>query len=566
MDGVRQFQFKHLTYALTIIVIAGLVLYPIGWLVRGSLIEGIDQPTFTLQWYVQAFTTSTLLNAIINTFIFAVGSTLVAMVFGVSIAWITSRTNVPLARPLELVSIVPFINIPYVGAVAWTLLAAPSIGFINKALRFLLVMDATKGPLNIYSTPGMIWVMGLYSAAYVFLFTSSALRRMDPAYEEVARISGKNIFQTTLTITLPLTAPAILSGALLSFVVAFGNFGIPSVLGVPKGISLLATEMYKLTNSFPPRMEQASALGMILLLVSIVGIWLHGRILRGKDYAIITGRNYKPARLDLGRWRWLAFAICLFYVLVAVVLPMLSLIYGSLINFWTTSFDPKIFTLDNFRYVLFDYKKTWTSIGNSFLLAFVAATTITILTVIAAYIVERTKSRLRGALNYLTILPLGIPGAALAVGMLMAYLRPPLILYGTIWILAIGYITHFTPFGMRSATSAIGQVHRELEESSTIAGASWLRTFRKITLPLILPSVVAGWTLLFIISVRELSTSVFLFSPGKEVIAVSIFELYDVGRNPRVAAFSVILVVFSLLVVGFVQKFISGDVAQGVAA
>jgi len=543
-------------------IVAVLVLYPLGWLVRMSVSVAPENPSLTLQWYTEVYTSSTVLKCLVNSFLFAGGSSLMALIFGVSLAWIVVRTNTPLADKLEMIAILPFITMPYVGAIAWSLLASPRVGFLNKLLRALVGLSVERGPLDIFSLPGMIWVMGLFSTSYVFVFVASALRNMDPVLEEAAKVSGSGNFQVMRTITLPMILPAILSSTLLAFVVGMGNFGIPSLLGVPAQTLVISTLIYQKLAFWPTNFSLAAALGSMLFVISMLGMYLHGRILGSREFVTVTGKGFRPSRVDLGKFRYAALGFCIVYLTVSVGLPFFSLLFGSFTKYWTSDVRMDVLTLENYRWILFDYGLTWTGLRNSFLLATSAATGCMLLAVLVSWIRLRTDWRARRLLDYLSMVSVGIPGVVLAEGVMFAWIRRPVVLYGTIWILLVAYVTHFIPFGVRSASSGLRQIDSELEECSRICGASWFTTFRRVTLPLVRPALFGGWVLLFIMYMRELTMSIFLYSPGNHTAAVAIWELWDAGRFPKVSALSAILVFISVVGVLVARRLLGRDLMR----
>lgn len=562
-ERLRSLGLESVLFPMVVVIVLVLVLYPLLMLLWRSLATSEADPTLSAKWYIRAYTDPSVRMALLNTLGVVGGSVAIAFFFGVSLAWLIARTNTPGARALELLPILPFVTAPFIGAVGWVFLLAPKVGFINVFLRTLVGSAAAEGPTNIYTAWGMIWVMGLYLTPYVYLFTSGAFKSLDPALEEVSRVSGAGTLGTFLKVTLPLVTPALLSGTLLAFVMGAGMFAIPAALGITARTYVLTTLIWRNLNTWPAKFELAAAMGTILLLMSLIGLYLHRRAIGGKEYTTITGKGFRPARTDLGRWRYGALAFCLAYLVLAVGLPYLALAYASLTRYWTIQITPGIFTLDNYRFVLLEYKITWPAIRNSLLLSASGATICVLLAAVVSFIVVRTRARGRGILDYVSMMPVGVPATVLAVGLLAAWIRPPLVLYGTAWILLVAYITHFLPFGVRSAASSLHQLSRELEESSRICGASWLRTFAQITLPLIRPGVMAGWILLFIIFMREMNASVLLYTPATVVISVALFDMWMDGLYNRIAAFSFLIVLVSVAAVALAQKVMGVRFAEG---
>jgi iron(III) transport system permease protein len=419
---------------------------------------------------------------------------------------------------------------------------------INVFLARLLGLDP---PFNIYSTGGIIWVMGLFFTPYMYLFSIGSLRKMDPSLEESARISGCGVLGTTMRITLPLATPGILFGFSLTFITSFGFFGVPAVLGMPAKIEVLATLIYETLEVDMPDYNMAATYGMIMLGMTLIAVVVQRKVILPRQFTTVTGKGYRPASIDLGRWRYVAFAYNLFYLMMAVVLPLLALVLVSISRNWYGYFDPGMFTLDNFRWVLFEFPLTRRAIANSFFLATVGATLLVVLTFVVAHIIHRSEAAGRGALDLLVTFPIGVPGIIIAMGVLVAYIRTPL--YGTIWILMLGYATRFLPVGLKNVSAVLLSIGPELEESARVSGASWLRTAWSVSVPLMKSGLVAGWLLLLLIFMRELNTSILLFSPGNEVISVALYTMVENNSPVQLAAFAVIQTILLLIVVSFAR-------------
>lgn len=546
----------------TTVVVLALVFYPLAMLLLRSLATSSRDATLTLKWYVLAYTDPALFGTIVNTFVAVAGSMLVAFVFGVAMAFLIARTDVPLAGKLEIVPVLPFLTPPFITAVGWVLLAAPRTGFLNGALRGLLGLEVPEGPLDIFTMAGIIWVMGLYLTPYVYLLTVGGFKGFDPGFEEASRTAGASAWTTLRRVTLPLITPALLSGLLLAFVMGLGQFSIPAALGTPGNIYVLSTIIWRNTASWPARPELAAALGNSLLVLALVGLYVQRRIQGERTFATITGKGFRPAKTELGRWRYPAAAFCFLYLAATVGLPYVALVYTSFARFWTANVTPDLFTLENFRYVLVQYPVTWTSIRNSLILSIGGATLCIALAAAISWIVHRTQVRGRQVLDYASMIPIGIPATVLALGLLAAWIQPPLVLYGTIWLLLVAYITIYLPFGVRATSASLQQVAGELEEASRVSGASWLRTMWRVTVPLIRPGLMAGWFLLFAMFMRELSASVLLYVPSTIVISVTLFDLWLDSNYPRLAAFAVLVVVLSVATLLVVRRLTRGRYAE----
>jgi iron(III) transport system permease protein len=529
-----------------------LIVYPASIL----LLESFRGPSgdWSLAWYIQAYTSPRNFEALVNTLIIASGTAMLATVTGTGLAWVVVRTNVPGRRLIELASIVPFVLTSFMGALAWILLASPGVGLVNQLWAFLGFEGAL---LNIYSHAGIIFVGALHDMPLVFLMVAGALRSMDPTLEEASLSAGASLWHTTARVTLPLVLPAILASSLLVFVLAAEQFGVPAVLGSPAKIRVLTTAIIETEVVYPPRRGLGASLCVTLLVIAMVGLWLQRRALGARSYTTVGGKGSRPGRVDLGGLRWVVFGACMAYLLLAVVLPFITIFVSSIRTVWTSDFRWEQFTLDNYHWVLFEYPITQRAITNSLFLAVTGATVGMLFCATISFLSLRTKLPGRKLLDYLSMLPLGFPGVVLAFGLLQAWIYPPLVLYGTIWILLVAYITRDLPLGVRATSATLVQIHPELEESSLSCGANWFQTFKNVTLPLLKPGILAGWILLFVSFTRELSASILLYSPRLEVLSVAIYDMYYDGNFRALSALAFLQIVLALVML-LVAKWVTG--------
>lgn len=558
---LRTFSFLDpLLYAqfLVILLLCVMIVYPAAILINLSFRDGAGD--WSLVWYLQAYTNPRNYEAILNTVIIASGAAIAAAIAGTLLAWAVVRTDMPGRRIVEMAAVVPFISTPFIGALAWILLGSPEVGLVNQFWRFI---GGSGALIDIYSISGIIFVIALYEMPFVFLMVGGALRSMDPTLEEASLASGAGLWQTTTRVTLPLVLPAILASTLLVFVLAAEQFGVPAVLGTPARIRVLTTSIVNSQNFYPPRYGLGAALSVTLLIIALTGLWLQRRILGKRSYTTIGGKGSHPRRIKLGAFRWVLLAVCTSYLFLAVVLPFTTIFLSSIRTLWTSDFRWEQFTLEHYRWVLFDYPITRHAITNSLFLGVVGATATMLLCAFISFLSLRTKLPGRHLLDYLSILPLGFPGVVLAFGMLQAWINPPLVLYGTIWILFVAYATRYLPIGVRSTSATLVQIHPELEESSLSCGANWFQTFKNVTLPLLKPGIIAGWVLLFVAFTRELSASILLYSPGREVLSVAIYDLYQNGEFREISALAFLQIAVSMVMLA-IAKWLSGiDRAPG---
>jgi iron(III) transport system permease protein len=533
------------------IVVAAAVLLPLFTLVISSFLV-LDPSGFDASWgldnYRTLFTDRVIPKAFVNTLIISSGSTVVATFFGVSLAWINARTNCPFRDQLEPYNLIPFFLSPFVGAIAWHNLASPKIGLINTWARDYLGISGYL--LNVDNIWGVVWVTGIFFAPLVYLFVVGSLRRMDPSLEDSARTTGAGLLRTTMTVTLPLVAPGILSGAIIVFVTSAGEFGVPFKLSAPYGWQTLTTQIFSKAVGDDANTYLGAAMSMSLGAITAFLIYIQQRYIAPRSFTTVTGKGFRPNVVDLGSWKWLAFAYNVTFVLVAVVLPILCLLVVSLHPVWQGKIIPADLTFINYEKTLFFWrsdsiKAATNGIYNSFILAFVGATIAMILSLVVSHMVHRTKGFGARFLDFLCVVPIGFPGIVLAMGVLITYIKTPI--YATLWIILLGYITRFFPYGQRNVSSVMLAISEELDQSSRMAGASWFTTLRRITIPLLKPGIFAGWVLLFIIFLRELSISIILYTSGTETLSVGVYYLVNFENESLTAALSVAQTVVLLL-------------------
>jgi iron(III) transport system permease protein len=532
---------------LTLVVgglIAFLSLQPTVMLFYGSVSDApLGRPgKLTLENYRIAYSDPETFEVILNSFVFAAGSALLSIVFAAAIAWVVVRTNAPGRRFLELIAVVPNIMPPLLIAVAWTFLLNPSTGVINVVV--MTVLGLSEAPFNVYSMPGMIFVEGLILTPLAFLIIAAALRSMDPSLEESARMSGSPHFKIVRRVTLPLVRPAILAAAILNFVRAIESFDTPAILALPARIDVFTSKIYKeALDAFPPNHNLAASYGMSLLVITLSLVYVYRvMIRRAERFATVTGKGFRPAVIELGRLRYLPVAVAAGILVLLVVFPFLILLLTSVLPYFPMPLDEamRLLTTKHYTTIVSD-DRVWSAMGNSLFLAVVGPTLCMLLASLTAYITVKTTIVGRGIVEALSFLPFAFPGTALGIGLLWAYVHFPIPVTATIWILLIGYITRFLPYGLRSMTATIVQIHRELEEASQISGGGFVVTFRKILLPLMKPGFLGGWILLATIFIREFSLSVFLYTPASEPIGPLLYHLWLDGLHGRMAALGVVL-------------------------
>jgi iron(III) transport system permease protein len=547
-----------LTVAGLAVVLAFLALYPTAMLFYGSFTTApLGEPgEATLANYVTAYTDPDTYRLLLDSFVFAAGSSLLSIILAATLAWITARTNAPLRRIFELTAIVPNIFPPLLIAIAWTLLASPTVGLLNAALAGLFGLS--RGPLNIYSMPGLVFVEALILTPLGYLIISAAMRGMDPSLEESARMAGSGQLRIMRRITFPLMRPALLAAGTLNFVRALESFDTPAIIALPARIEVFTTKIYReALAAYPPDYNLAATYGVSLLAIALAFVALYRRFTsRVETFATVTGKGYRPNLIDLGRWRIAVSAVALAILTLMVILPVSMLALTSLLPYYhvPTLESVQLATLKHYAYI-FENERVFRALGNSVLLAVVGATLAMALAALTGYITVKTKVRGRGLLDGLTFLPWAFPSTALAIGLLWGYVRLPVPIYATLGILLIAYVTRFLPYGLRAVSSTIVQVHKELEEASRACGGGFWTTLRRILLPLMRPGLIAGWILLATIFMREFSLSLFLYTPSSEPVGPLLYFLWLDGLTGPLGALGMLVSLVSAVLVAVASRY-----------
>jgi iron(III) transport system permease protein len=548
--------WANLWVVLLLAILGFLVIYPILMLLLGALtdtnpvVEGISLRHLSIANFLVVLANPNVGEALVNTLIACGGGTAIAVVIGLFFSWIVVRTNTPFKGFIAAASILPLFAPPLVAGVAWAILGSPKTGLINTMFKWI----GLDWRVDFYSLWGLVFVFGIYYAPYVYMFTSSALRNMDPSLEEAAEISGASAFATLFSVTFPLIMPAIISGMLLSFIVMLGIYGIPAVLGSSTNLALLTTYIFKLTNWSPPLYNTAAAVAIILMVVTGALVFLQNRVLSGRSYTTVAGKAFRPRSLDLGRWRWFTFGLGIVYLLIVVVLPILALIVAAFRKFMfirdvSSLFDMRQYSMVHFNSI-FDNPLTLRSIYNAVEVGIVTAVVGGALAFAIGYTIHRTRVTGRRWIDLISTVPVAIPGLVVGVAYLWAWIGIPGGLYGTMWILALAFIARFMPDTVKALSTSFLQIHRELEEAAWVCGKGMFGTIRTIVLPLARPGVIASMTLLFVLAIRELGSSLFLYTSNTMVMSVLLLDYYEGGNLGKTAAFSLVQTVLLGVLIG----------------
>jgi iron(III) transport system permease protein len=547
---------KWFLIGIPIALVVWLSLVPLVFLLWQSFLtpQTASRPAvFTLDNFRTAYFSAETFRLFFNSVQFATGTAFFSLSLGTALAWMNERTNTPFKRLFFALSIIPLVIPGILFTVSWIMLASPKIGIFNVWLQWLFDTDYVF--INIYTMGGMIWVEGLHYSPMAFLLMTAAFRSMDPSLEESALMSGASILQIAWKITLKLAWPAAAGSLLILFVRAAESFEVPALLGLPVGIQVYTSAIYQAIHQYPSQIGLAAAYAITLLLITCFGIYMQSRLAyHSSRFSTVTGKGFRPRTVDLGRWRYVTASLFILYFVVIVLLPFLVLVWSSLQRFYSPPSWAALsrITLDSYRAVL-DYPQFWATVRNSLILSFTTTTVVVLMGAIISWVIVRTKIPGRWLLDNIASMPLVFPGLVLGLSIMICYLYIDIGVYGTLWIMLIAYVTRFLPYGMRYVSTSMLQIHKELEESAAMSGASWSMTFRRVVLPLLKPGLLAGWIYVLIVSIRELSSSILLYSPGTEVVSIMIWELWQNGQYVELSALGVMLIILLFCLVMIAQ-------------
>src|SRR4051812_36476627 len=523
-----------------------LIILPLSWLVYYSLVD--RSGAFTLENFHRLFTEPDFLDPLLTTFIVATSSSFACCAVAAPMGWLVARTDLPYSRTIRALVTASFVTPPFLGAIAWELLAAPNSGLLNKLYRTLTGAEQDEYLFNIYSLGGLIFVISCYTFPYVFVLIANALDRIPGDLEDASSNLGADAWRTARKITIPLAMPALLAGALVAFLQAMTLFGSPAILAMPAGFHTMTTKIWSLFQ-YPPKPELAAAASLPLLVLTVMLLRAEHMILGRRGYQVVGGKQSNPRLVRLGPWKWVALALAFIVLANPVFLP-----YGALLNAAFSRVASQFvtwsnLTLHNINFVFFELSATKLAFRNTFILGFLSATIGTLLAVVISYITARKAIAGWRALAFLATAPVAVPGIVLGVGLFLSYTRPPFVLYGTLWILLIAFVTIALPAAYQQLQSAFRTVSVDLEEASRILGATRLQSLGHITAPLLRTSVIATWCFIFVGVIRELSAAIILFTSETKVISVLIFDLNESGDLGAIAVLGIIMLVITFAVV-----------------
>ena len=534
-------------------LLAVLVLMPVFWIAVTSLSDGAKR--FTLDHYHHLVADPAFLKPLWTTLWTSAAVGVTCIVWAAPMAWLVARSDLPGKRLLRTLILASFVTPPFLGAFAWVLLGGPNAGLLNQAYYWALGVKPFEAQplLNIFSAGGMVFVMALYTFPYVFTFVANSLEVIPSELEEASSILGAPAWRTATHVTLPLVVPALLAGFLIAFLQSMTLFGTPAILALPAGIDTMTTKIWSLFQ-FPPQLGLAAAASLPLLLITVMLLRTQTAIMGRRGYSIIGGKATGVRLIKLGYWKIAAFALFAFVLGCAVFLPYGVLLRTSFVKNWSGPLFGS-FSLEHWRFVFFEFSQTKLAMQNTFLLGTTAATAGTIMVVAIGYLGIRKLVWGHRYLAFLATAPVAIPGIVLAVGLFLSYTTPPLLLYGTLWIIFLAYLTKELPVGYQQVAASLKSVHPELEDASRIFGATRLRTLVEITAPLIRNGVIATWILIFIGSIRELSATILLFTARTKTISVTMFDLRESNDWGPIAVLSITMLAITFVMVAAVTYF-----------
>ncbi|WP_210211134.1 ABC transporter permease [Borborobacter arsenicus] len=535
------------TFALLTVVLSILVILPLFWLIYYSFRSDAGGGA-TLDNFAALVTDPALVRAYALAIGMALGVGALACLVATPMAWLVARTDLPGRRHIRMLVTASFVTPPFLGAIAYEIIAAPNSGIVNIIYRYVFGLEPGAYLVNIYTFTGLVFAIACFTFPYVFTLVANALDRVPADLEDASSILGGRALTTLRKVTIPMVLPAILAGTLIAVLQALTMFGSPAILALPAGFHVITTKIWSLFQ-FPPRLGLAAASALPLLVITMLLLRAQKSILGRRGYTVLGGKSGTPRLTSLGPWKWAAMAfvygvLCLtiFFPYAALIKTAFTVTVGDPINFDTL-------TLRHWNFVLFDFSATRMALYNTILLGFLTATVVTAIALVVSYLAIRKTIPGAKYLGFLATAPVAIPGIVLGVGLFLSYANPTFQLYGTLWILLIAFMTIELPAGYQQMSSAFAGVHPELEEAGRILGASRLRTLWEITAPLLRTSVVASWCFVFVGTIRELSATILLTTANTKLVSVIIYDLNESGDLGAICVLGILLLVASFAVV-----------------
>ena len=553
---------KKFYFAVKWIIISAIILFlvvfevfPLLYLVyRAFFPEG----SFSLEAFARVYTYKLNWTALSNTIITASASMILGVIIAFPLAWLIGRTNLYFKKFFRTLFVMTYMVPPYVGAMAWLRLLNPTVGILNQWLA--KIFNLSEMPFNIYSVGGLIWVLTTFYYPYAFITISRAMEKMDPSLEEASKISGASPLKTVATITMPMMMPSIVAAALLVFVSAASCYGIPSIIGAPGNVDTVTTRIIDFVYlGSSEGLSDATTLAVFLMLVANIILYLSTFVVGRKQYITVSGKSTRPNIVDLGKWRIPVTALVIIFAIIVVGIPFATVFATS----FTTNMGKSLFEAGNFttKYwqVVFTRQQILNSAKNSIISASVAATAGIVISCVMAYLLTRTRAKGRHIPDFLITLGSGTPSIVIALGLIMTMNGKFIInIYNTLFIMIVAYMIKYLMMGMRTIVSAMSQIHESLEEAAQISGAGWIKRFKDITIPLIAPSVVAGWFLIFMPCFYELTMSTLLYSTDTRTIGFELYQYQTYHSQQTASAMASAILIFVVLVNWLLNKVTKG--------
>ncbi|MBI3704357.1 MAG: iron ABC transporter permease [Rhizobiales bacterium] len=532
-------------------ILCVLIVLPLSWLFLYSLTDA--KGALTLANFIRLFTESSFVDPLVTTFIIATASAIICCAVAAPMGWLVARTDLPFSGVIRALVTASFVTPPFLGAIAWEVLAAPNSGLLNKIFRGVTGAGQDVHIFNIYTLEGIIFVISCYTFPYVFVLVANSLDRTPGELEDASSILGGGRWYTARRVTIPLVLPALLAGALVAFLQAMTLFGSPAILALPAGFHTMTTKIWSLFQ-YPPKPELAAAASLPLLVLTVILLRAEHMILGRRGYSVVGGKYGAPRLIPLHSLRWPAFILCLVLLLNPVFLPYAALLNAAFSPVATTFLTFHNATLQNIHFVLYELSSASLALKNTVILGTATATVGTAIALIIAYVSARQAVAGHRALGFLATAPIAIPGIVLGVGLFLSYTRPPFVLYGTLWILLIAFVTIALPSAYQQLQAAFRTIHPELEDASRILGATRLKSLWRITAPLLRTGVIATWCFIFIGVMRELSAAIILFTSETKVISVLIYDLNESGDLGAISVIGLGMLIITFSVVFAVNR------------
>jgi iron(III) transport system permease protein len=536
-----------------VLLLAVLVLLPMYWLTVTSLTD--DAHDLTLAHYRHFVDDPSFIKPLATTMWTSAAVGILCVAFAAPMGWLVARTNLPFKRTIRTLILASFVTPPFLGAFAWVLLGGPNAGILNQWYYALTGLKPFEDAslINIFSAWGMVFVMALYTFPYVFTFVTNSLEVIPSELEEASSILGASAWRTAMHVTIPLVMPALVAGFLIAFLQSMTLFGAPAILALPAGIDTMTTKIWSLFQ-FPPQLGLAAAASLPLLIITVILLRVQAAIMGRRGYSVIGGKSTGQRLAKLGPWTVPALGVFAFVLACSIILPYGVLVRTAFVKNWSAPMAGNL-TLDNWKFVFFEFSQTKQALLNTFELGFAAATVGTILATTVGYLAVRKVVWGHRYLAFLATAPVAIPGIVLAVGLFLSYTRPPFVLYGTLAIIFLAYLTKELPVGYQQVQASLKSVHPELEDASRIFGATRLRALWDITAPLIRNGVIATWIFIFIGSIRELSATILLFTVKTKTVSVAMFDLRESNDWGPIAVLSITMLVITFLMIAAIYRF-----------